>query len=178
MRINIYREKTRRFVFSCLENQGRPAGLGFGLVTKESNADKNAEESYFCTEPSKIGPSLPLKKQKRESSFCRDFVPKKGGGKRNVKKLVFRQDRHADDPRSHITQTDVAASDVEVHPDRGIRPHDRVGRVFEGVGDTRRGDTTGHLQSSVCRLQVPGVTGEHSQCFQQVQEDMEKKNNI
>ena len=35
--------------------------------------------------------------------------------------------------------------------------------------------TTGHLQSRVCRLQVPGVTGEHNQCFQEVQEDMKKK---
>jgi hypothetical protein len=34
--------------------------------------------------------------------------------------------------------------------------------------------TTGHLQNSVCRLQTPAVTGAHNQCFQQVQEDMNK----
>jgi hypothetical protein len=28
--------------------------------------------------------------------------------------------------------------------------------------------TTGHLQSSVCRLQAPAVTGAHNQCFQEV----------
>jgi ribonuclease HI len=40
-------------------------------------------------------------------------------------------------------------------------------------GKPARG-TTGHLQSSVCRLQAPAATGAHNQCFQQVQEDMSK----
>ena len=40
-------------------------------------------------------------------------------------------------------------------------------------GNPARG-TTGHLQSSVCRLQAPAATGAHNQCFQQVQEDMSK----
>ena len=31
--------------------------------------------------------------------------------------------------------------------------------------------TTGHLQSSVCRLQAPVATGAHNVCFQQVQDD-------
>jgi hypothetical protein len=34
-------------------------------------------------------------------------------------------------------------------------------------------DTTGHLKSSVCRLEVQVVTGNHV-CFQQVQEDIHK----
>jgi hypothetical protein len=38
-------------------------------------------------------------------------------------------------------------------------------------GKPARG-TTGHLQSSVCRLEAPADTGAHNQCFQQVQEDM------
>jgi hypothetical protein len=33
-------------------------------------------------------------------------------------------------------------------------------------------DTAGHLQSGVCRLQVPAATGAHNACFQQVQDDM------
>ena len=32
--------------------------------------------------------------------------------------------------------------------------------------------TTGHLQSSVCRLQAPAGTGSHNTCFQRVQDDM------
>jgi hypothetical protein len=40
-------------------------------------------------------------------------------------------------------------------------------------GKPARG-TTGHLQSSVCRLQTPAATAAHNQCFQQVQEDMSK----
>ena len=40
-------------------------------------------------------------------------------------------------------------------------------------GKPARG-TTGHLQSSVCRLQALAATGAHNQCFQQVQEDMSK----
>ena len=40
-------------------------------------------------------------------------------------------------------------------------------------GNPDRG-TTGPLQISVCRLQVPTVTGVHNQFFQQVQEDMSK----
>ena len=40
-------------------------------------------------------------------------------------------------------------------------------------GKPARG-TTGHLQSSACRLQAPAATGAHNQCFQQVQEDMNK----
>ena len=40
-------------------------------------------------------------------------------------------------------------------------------------GKPARG-TTGHLQSSACRLQAPAATGAHNQCFQQVQEDMSK----
>ncbi len=34
--------------------------------------------------------------------------------------------------------------------------------------------TTGHLQRSVCLLQVPVVTGVHNVCFQRVQDDMYK----
>jgi ribonuclease HI len=40
-------------------------------------------------------------------------------------------------------------------------------------GKPARG-STGHLQSSVCRLQAPATTGTHNQCFQQLQEDMSK----
>jgi hypothetical protein len=35
-------------------------------------------------------------------------------------------------------------------------------------------DTTGHLQSSVCRLQAPATTGAHNACFQLVQDDITK----
>ena len=44
-------------------------------------------------------------------------------------------------------------------------------------GKLARG-TTGHLQSSVCRLQAPTATGAHNQCFQQVQEDMCKARSV
>ena len=44
-------------------------------------------------------------------------------------------------------------------------------------GKPARG-TTGHLQSSVCRLQAPAATGAHNQCFQQVQEDMYKARSV
>jgi len=39
-------------------------------------------------------------------------------------------------------------------------------------------DTTGHVQSRVCRLQAPASTGPHNQCFQQVQEDMYKTRSV
>jgi hypothetical protein len=39
-------------------------------------------------------------------------------------------------------------------------------------------DTTGYLQNSVCRLQVPVVTGAYSVYFQQVQDDMSKTHSV
>jgi hypothetical protein len=39
-------------------------------------------------------------------------------------------------------------------------------------------DTTGHLQSSVCRLQTPTDTGAHNSCFQQVQDDIIKTHSV
>ena len=39
-------------------------------------------------------------------------------------------------------------------------------------------DTTGHLQSSGCRLQAPEATGAHNNCFQQVQEDIHKARSV
>ena len=38
--------------------------------------------------------------------------------------------------------------------------------------------TTGHLQSSVCRLQTPAATGAHNTCFQRVQDDMGKARSV
>ena len=38
--------------------------------------------------------------------------------------------------------------------------------------------TTGHLQSSVCLLQAPAVTGAHNTCFQRVQDDMSKAKSV
>ena len=38
--------------------------------------------------------------------------------------------------------------------------------------------TTGQLQSSVCRLQAPSVTGDHNVCFQQVQDDISKERSV
>ena len=38
--------------------------------------------------------------------------------------------------------------------------------------------TTGHLQSSVCRLQDPEATGTHNTCFQQVQDDISKTQSV
>ena len=38
--------------------------------------------------------------------------------------------------------------------------------------------TTGHLQSSVCRLQAPEATGAHNACFQRVQDDMSKVRSV
>ncbi len=38
--------------------------------------------------------------------------------------------------------------------------------------------TTGHLQSSVCRLQAPTDTGAHNACFQRVQDDMSKVRSV
>jgi hypothetical protein len=38
--------------------------------------------------------------------------------------------------------------------------------------------TTGHLQSSVCRLQAPAATGAHNKCFQQVQDDIGKARTV
>jgi hypothetical protein len=38
--------------------------------------------------------------------------------------------------------------------------------------------TTGHLQSSVCRLQAPAATGAHNACFQRVQDDMSKARSV
>jgi hypothetical protein len=38
--------------------------------------------------------------------------------------------------------------------------------------------TTGHLQSSVCRLQAPAATGAHNACFQRVQDDISKARSV
>jgi hypothetical protein len=41
-----------------------------------------------------------------------------------------------------------------------------------------RPGTTGHLQSSVCRLQVPTAKGAHNACFQWAQDDMNKARSV
>jgi len=38
--------------------------------------------------------------------------------------------------------------------------------------------TTGHLQSSVCRLQAPAATEAHNSCFQRVQDDMSSAGSV
>ena len=38
--------------------------------------------------------------------------------------------------------------------------------------------TTGHLQSSVCRLQAPASTEAHNACFQRVQDDMSRAGSV
>jgi hypothetical protein len=45
-------------------------------------------------------------------------------------------------------------------------------------GEDPLGGTTGHLQSSVCRLQAPADTGAHNACFQRVQDDMGKARSV
>ena len=44
----------------------------------------------------------------------------------------------------------------------------------QATGGKTRSVTTGHLQSSVCRLQAPPATGAHNACFQRVQDDISK----
>jgi hypothetical protein len=50
------------------------------------------------------------------------------------------------------------------------------GLKFLGARPAR--GTTGHLQSSVCRLQTPADTGAHNTCFQRVQDDMSKARSV
>ena len=46
------------------------------------------------------------------------------------------------------------------------------------LGGRPAGGTTGHLQSSVFRLQDPAATGAQNGCFQQVQDDMSKERSV
>ncbi len=65
------------------------------------------------------------------------------------------------------------------HPDGicGLCKHSRE-MGLKMLGDRPAHDTTGHLQSSVCRLQAPVATGAHNTCFQLVQDDMSKAHSV
>ena len=66
------------------------------------------------------------------------------------------------------------------HPDGIYGPFKRCREMGLGLlgGKPARG-TTGHLQSSVCRLQAPAATGAHNTCLQQqVQKDMRKARSV
>ncbi len=49
---------------------------------------------------------------------------------------------------------------------------------LKSLGGRPTPGTTGHLQISVYRLQVPEVTGDHNVCFGQTQDDMGKVHSV
>ena len=65
------------------------------------------------------------------------------------------------------------------HPD-GICGLSKCNRemTLKLLGDRPVRGTTGHLQNSVWRLQVPADTGAHNTCFQLVQDDMSKVRSV
>ena len=110
-----------------------------------------------------------------------DYLTTEGEGRKAMGQLLT--DKTISWPeRRRLLQTNAGAFPCEArlqkwgkHPDGicGLCKRSREMGLKLLRGSPARG-TTGHLQSSVCRLQAPAATGAHNFCFQQVQDDMSK----
>ena len=113
------------------------------------------------------------------STWTADFLTREGEGRKAIGDWL-RDKVVSWKARRRLLQTNAGTFPCESrlqkwgkHPDGicGLCKRSReMGLKLLG-GRPARG-TTGHLQSSVCRLQAPAATGAHNACFQQVQYDI------
>ncbi len=119
------------------------------------------------------------------STWTEDFLTREGEGHKEVGDLL-RDKTISWKARRRLLQTNVGYFPCESrlqkwgkHTD-GIcelcKRYREMGLKIPGGRPAR--DTTEHLQSSVCRLQSPVVTGANNECFQRVQDDMSKARSV
>ena len=119
------------------------------------------------------------------STWTADFLTREGEGRKAMGDWL-RDKTISWKARRRLLQTNAGTFPCEgrlqkwgKHPDGtcGLCKRSReMGLKLLGVRPAR--GTTGHLQSSVCRLQAPAATGAHNTCFQQVQDDMSKARSV
>ena len=119
------------------------------------------------------------------STWTADFLTREGEGRKAMGDWL-RDKTISWKARRRLLQTNAGTFPCEgrlqkwgKHPDGtcGLCKRSReMGLKLLGVRPVR--GTTGHLQSSVCRLQAPAATGAHNTCFQQVQDDMSKARSV
>jgi len=113
------------------------------------------------------------------STWTADFLTGEGEGRKTVgdwlrdKTISWKARRRLLQTNAGVFQCETRLQKWGKHPD-GIcelcKRCREMGLKLPGGRPTR--GTTGHLQSSVCRLQAPAATGAHNACFQRVQDDM------
>ena len=119
------------------------------------------------------------------SAWTADFLTREGEGHKTMGDWL-RDKTVSWKPRRRLLQTNEGTFPCEgrlqkwvKHPDGicGLCKRSRE-MVMNLLGGRPARGTTGHLQSSVCRLQAPTVTGAHNACFQLVQDDMSKTHSV
>jgi len=119
------------------------------------------------------------------STWTADFLTREGEGRKAIGDWL-RDKTVSWKARRRLLQTNAGVFPCEARLQRWGKHPDGICELCKRCrelglkllgGRPARG-TTGHLQSSVCRLQAPAATGAHNKCFQQVQDDMGKARTV
>ena len=119
------------------------------------------------------------------STWTTDFSTREGEGHKAMGDWLVTQTVHWKTLR-RLLQTNVVTFPCEGRLQKWDNHPDGICDLFKHnremdlklIGGRHTLGTTGHLQSSVCRLQNPVVTGDHNVYFQQVQDDMNKTQSV
>jgi hypothetical protein len=119
------------------------------------------------------------------SSWTANFLTREGEGRKAVGDWL-RDKTVSWKARRRLLQTNTGVFPCEArlqkwgkHPDGICELCKRCRELgLKLLGGRPARGTTGHLQSSVCRLQAPAATGAHNECFQRVQDDMGKVRSV
>jgi ribonuclease HI len=119
------------------------------------------------------------------STWTADFLTREGEGRKAIGDWL--RDKSVPwKARRRLLQTNAGVFPCEARLQRWGKHPDGICELCKRCremglkllgGRPARG-TTGHLQSSVCRLQAPAATGAHNTCFQRVQDDMSKAKSV
>jgi ribonuclease HI len=119
------------------------------------------------------------------STWTADFLTREGEGRKSVGDWL-RDKTISWKARRRLLQTNAGVFPCVARLQRWGKHPDGICELCKRCralglkllgGKPARG-TTGHLQSSVCRLQAPAATGAHNTCFQRVQDDMSKARSV
>jgi ribonuclease HI len=119
------------------------------------------------------------------STWTADFLTREGEGRKAIGDWL-RDKSVSWKARRRLLQTNAGVFPCEARLQRWGKHPDGICELCKRCremglkllgGRPARG-TTGHLQSSVCRLQAPAATGAHNTCFQRVQDDMSKAKSV
>jgi hypothetical protein len=120
------------------------------------------------------------------STWTADFLTREGEGRKEVDDWL-RDKTISWKARRRLLQTNAGVFPCEACLQKWGKPHaDGICELckryremgLKVLGGRPARGTTGHLQSSVCRLQAPAATGAHNACFQRVQDDMSKTRSV